>query len=180
MALALDKEQREALSKAKATVRELLKPEREARKIAQAKARAQRERQREQRVTHERVKPKGGRERDAGFMAWQHESGLTCIACEIEGPPTAAMLQGERNPIEVAHQRVKGWKKGVRGDDADSCPLCRWHHQLAPNACDKGQRQFWARLTIDAADYCAALFAAFKGGSDPRLVMRWFIPRRPA
>ena len=132
------------------------------------------------RINHQRTKPKGGREVDPAFMRWQHESSLTCIACAIEGPPSAAMLQGERNPIEVAHQRVTGWKKGVRGDDKNSCALCRWHHQLAPNACDKGQAKFWLRIGVDAADYCAALYAAFKGGSSGAAVLRRFTPSKEA
>lgn len=119
-------------------------------------------------VQHERIKPKGGREQDAGYAAWVHETGLSCIACHIEGPPSAGVLYR----IEFAHQRVKGWKKGVRGDDADSCPLCVWHHQLAPNACDKGQRQFWTRLGVDPAQFCADLYAAFRGGrSGERVIL---------
>ena len=132
------------------------------------------------RINHQRTKPKGGHEADKPFMSWLHESGLACVACEAEGPPTPAMLQGERNPMEVAHQRVTGWKKGVKEDDKHSCILCRWHHQLAPNACDKGQRQFWDRLGIVAADYTAALHAAFRGGSDPHRVLRQFLTMRAA
>lgn len=147
----------------------ILKADRSARKAA-----------RPQRIDHSRSKPKGGRERDAGFMAWQHESGLACIACEVLGAPTPDQIQGFPNPLEVAHQRVNGWKKGVRGDDAASCVLCRWHHQTAPNACDRGQTKFWARLEIDPADYCQALYAAFKGGQDGRAVQRRFIPGRIA
>lgn len=177
MTLIHDKDRRDALRLAKAQVRELERPDREQRKIAQAKLRASRER-RPERVQHTRAKPKGGREVDHGFMSWQHESGLTCIACEILGAPTPGQLQGERNPIEVAHQRVDGWKKGVRGHDRHSCPLCRWHHQLAPNACDKGQKAFWERLGIDAADFCAALYATFMGGSPGAAVIRRFIPTR--
>lgn len=127
-----------------------------------------------QKVNHLRAKPKGGRERDAGFMTWQHESGLACIACVIEGRPDT---HGEPNPIEVAHQRVSGWKKGVRGNDADSCPLCRSHHQLAPNACDKGQRAFWARLGVDPAAYVTALHSAYLAGQDGRDVLATFTRR---
>jgi hypothetical protein len=174
----LTKEIRDEKAALRARLRELEDPAREARKIEEAKRRADRERGRTLRVTHQRAKPKGGRETDPAFMSWQHDSGLTCIACEMLGAPSAAQLQGERNPIEVAHQRVDGWKKGVRGHDRNSCPLCRWHHQLAPNACDKGQKAFWERLGIDAADYCAALFHAFRAGFDGREVIRRFIPSR--
>lgn len=176
--LRMDADKRRALAELKAQVREIERPEREARKIQQAKMRAQREK-RPARIAHERSKTKGGHIADKPFMAWQHASGLLCVACEIEGQPTAAQMHGLPNPIEVAHQRVKGWKKGVKGDDEASCPLCRWHHQLAPNACDKGQKAFWGRMGIDVSDYCAALYAAFKGGSDGRRVQLRFIPRRP-
>ena len=179
MAIQMDSERRRAILALRAEVRELESPEREARKIEAAKRRAARER-RPDRIAHQRTKPKGGHEADKPFMSWLHESGLACVACEIEGPPTPAMLQGEPNPMEVAHQRVTGWKKGVKEDDKHSCILCRWHHQLAPNACDKGQRQFWDRLGIVAADYTAALHAAFRGGSDPHRVLRQFLTMRAA
>lgn len=164
---ALDADKRAALAPAKRAAADERRANRKAEKV-----------NRPTRVDHKRSKPKGGRDLDPDFVAWQHESGLTCIACDMLGAPTAAQLQGERNPIEVAHQRVDGWKKGVRGHDRHSCPLCRWHHQLAPNACDKGQKAFWDRLGIDASDYCAALYAAFKGGSPGAAVIRKFIPTR--
>lgn len=176
----LDAETRKRRDELKAELRRLEDPGREALKIAEATRRAHREFGRRPRVEHRRTKPKGGHEADAGFMSWQHESGLTCIACEIEGPPTAAQLQGEHNRMEVAHQRVDGWKKGVKGHDRNSCPLCRWHHQLAPNACDKGQRHFWARLGVEAADFVTALHQAFRSGNDGQAVIRRFLPRRTA
>jgi len=171
-----DQDRRRALAAARAKVRELERPDIEARKIAAKQAKRRRP-PRESRVDHQRTKPKGGRETDPGFMSWQHESAIGCIACEIEGQPGAATLQGERNPIEVAHQRVSGWKKGVRGHDRDSCVLCRWHHQMAPNACDKGQRQFWERLGVDAAEYCTALYQAFRANADGVEVFRRFANR---
>ena len=176
----MDADTRRRRSELKAELRRLEDPRREARKVAEAKSRAAREVGRARRIDHKRTKPKGGHEADREFMSWQHESGLVCIACEIEGPPTAAQLQGERNPIEVAHQRVDGWKKGVKGHDRHSCPLCRWHHRLAPNACDKGQRQFWARFEIDPADYVTALHQAYRSNSDGLVVQGRFIPRRSA
>lgn len=172
---AATRQRRDAL---KAELRRLESPTREARKIAEAQRRAVREAGRSPRVKQTRSKPKGGHQADAGYMAWQHESGLVCIACEIEGAPSSAALQGEPNPIEVAHQRVDGWKAGRKAHDRHSCPLCRWHHQLAPNACDKGQRKFWARLEIDAADYCAALHQAYRADADGHAVQRRFIPTR--
>lgn len=174
---AATRQRRDAL---KAELRRLESPTREARKIAEAQRRAAREVGRPVRVKHARSKPKGGHEADAGYMAWQHDSGLVCIACEIEGAPSPATLQGEPNPIEVAHQRIDGWKAGRKAHDRHSCPLCRWHHQLAPNACDKAQKKFWARLEIDPADYCAALHQAYRADADGHAVQRRFIPTRRA
>lgn len=176
--LRLDAETREVLRKIDADKRAALAPAKRALADERRVTRKAEKVSRPARVDHQRAKPKGGRETDPAFMSWQHDSDLTCIACEMLGAPSAAQLQGERNPIEVAHQRVDGWKKGVRGHDRNSCPLCRWHHQLAPNACDKGQKAFWDRLGIDAADYCAALFHAFRAGFDGREVIRRFIPSR--
>ena len=171
----LDAETRQRRADLKAELRRLESPTREARKIAEAQRRAAREVGRTSRVTHLRTKPKGGHEADAGFMAWQHDSGLICIACAIEGKPSTAQLMGERNPIEVAHQRIDGWKAGRKAHDRHSCPLCRWHHQLAPNACDKGQTKFWARLGVDRADYCAALHQAYRANADGHAVQARFI-----
>lgn len=113
------------------------------------------------------------REHDPAFMAWLRDVGL-CIACLIEGRPARP------GPIEAAHQKLNiaaaDWTKvsGRRVHDRQCVGLCRWHHQDAPNACDKGQRQFWARLGIGdrIADLCAELYAAFKGGSAGDLIIR--------
>ncbi|MDP1598976.1 hypothetical protein [Phenylobacterium sp.] len=174
----LDANTRRRRDELKAELRRLEDPGREAKKIAEASRRAQREFGRRPRIDHKRTKPKGGHEADAGFMSWLHDSELTCVACEIEGPPTADQLKGEPNPMEVAHQRVDGWKKGVKGHDRNSCILCRWHHQLAPNACDKGQRQFWARLRVEASDFVTALHQAYRSGNDGQVVIVRFIAGR--
>ena len=116
------------------------------------------------------------RELDAAYMAWQHAEGLSCVACQITGSP-------QRGPIEVAHQKLaiaaKGWRgagKGSRGHDRNSVPLCRWHHQDAPDACDKAQRKFWDRhgLGDEIADLCAELYAAFKAQEPGApVIARW-------
>jgi len=174
-----DASTRDAIARLKRQVRELERPDREARKIAQAQARAARERRigkREPKIQHARAKPKGGRVRDGAYLSWLHD-GLPCVACLVEGQPHTF---GEPNPIEAAHQRIRGWKKGVRADDDACVPLCRWHHQLAPNACDKGQRQFWDRLEIDPAELCADLYAAFRAGASGLAVINRFTTRSPA
>jgi hypothetical protein len=174
--MTLTLEQRQQRDGARKTLREIGKAEKANRPAKVAHERAF-PGGRPARINHQRTKPKGGREVDPAFMRWQHESGLTCIACAIEGPPSVAMLQGERNPIEVAHQRVGGWKKGVRGDDKNSAPLCRWHHQLAPNACDKGQRHFWQRLGVgeNVGAFCAALHDAYTCGRSGQAVIDRFV-----
>jgi hypothetical protein len=118
--------------------------------------------------------PREQDERYLGFLR-QHP----CIACLIEGPPPA----GARTNMEAAHQKLaiasRGWKEGgggVRTHDRRCVGLCRWHHQDAPNACDKAQRRFWDRLNIgDAvADLCTALRRAFPDHEAAVQVLRDF------
>lgn len=146
--------------------------------VAEAKAVLKRHKlanraKREPRVKHERMKDRGGRGAEPEFLRWLHDHAGLCIACEIEGPipPDRLKMWGIPNRLEAAHQRVRGWKKGVRGRDADSCILCAFHHQHAPDACDRGWRQFWERLNVDPAAYCAELYDAFKRGLDGRAVV---------
>lgn len=110
------------------------------------------------------------------YLAWLRT--LPCVACMIEGPPPAGIGQ---NPIEAAHQKLAiasaGWKEGgggVRTHDRRCVGLCRWHHQHAPNACDKGQRRFWDRLGLGdgIATLCSDLHAAFLSGSDGAAVIQ--------
>lgn len=141
-----------------------------------------REMRRQQRKARPRKLPKTGAMREdpnadaEGYMRWLHEEHIGCIACVVEGP---APMGGEPNPIEVAHQRRndprwRGNGLGKRSPDAQSCPLCRWHHQRAPNACDRAQGKFWDRLGVDVVAYCAALFAAFKAQEPGAPVLEQF------
>ena len=164
--MTLDAEQRRRLREAQRQVAEILDPIREARKIARAKARQKREKA----LTGE-YGQRAAANRDDGYMAWIHEQRLPCVACinghrvDYTGP----------NPIEAAHQWiVRGPMKGKRAGHDTCVPLCRWHHQIAPNACDKGQRAFWSRLEIDPADLSSALYRAFKAGEDGHAVLRRF------
>lgn len=115
------------------------------------------------------------RQRNAGFLSWLHHD-LPCIGCLVEGPGPVGFAT-----IEAAHQKVaiaaKGWAKGGLGprvhDLGRTCPLCAWHHTVAANACDNGQRQFWDRLGLgdDVADFCAALADAFTNHQPGRAVV---------
>jgi len=164
--------------------KELLRKDRKARKPKPAK--------REKRDTHVNLK---ARVRDFGFLSWLHED-IPCIACLIEGPVQARAgvyvqygpgSEGWAGPggiaIEAAHQKHvagKGGMLGKRPSDADSCPLCAWHHRIAPNACDPAQRKFWTRLGVDVAAYCRALHEAFRSGASGAEVARLFARRLPA
>lgn len=124
-----------------------------------------------------REKPR--RQRDAGFISWLHD--LPCIACEILGQAPSAHAH-----IEAAHQKAqdaaRGWNKrlGVRPDDEQCCPLCAWHHRLAPTCCDPAQAKFWALLNVDVIDFCRALYAAYLAGGDGAAIVHTFAQRRAA
>lgn len=168
--MTLDAERRRKLADLRRQVKALEAPEREAKKIARAKGRQKREKA----LTGEHGQ-RAAINRDDAYMAWIHEQGLACIACLNGEPVTYSGL----NPIEAAHQWVvRGPTKGKRAGHDTCVPLCRWHHQLAPNACDKGQRAFWSRLEIDPADLSSALYGAFKAGGDGHRVLRRFTTKQ--
>ncbi len=135
------------------------------------KARARKEAQKE------RTKTNAKRERDTAYLAWLHD-GIPCIACEIMGK--AGRHLGA-NPIEAAHQyhAATGPQIGRRPPDRASCPLCAWHHRLAPNACDPAQRKFWDWLGVDVSAFCAALYDCFKADGDGAAVVRQFTQTAP-
>lgn len=121
--------------------------------------------------------------RDIDFLHWLHE-GIPCIACMIEGTAWQYISPAHVRayPIEAAHQKHTAGKGGMLGkrpdDGGHTCPLCAWHHRLAPNACDPAQRKFWDRLDVSVADYCGALFAAFLAGGSGRDVAKQFADGR--
>lgn len=128
-------------------------------------ARAERKERRKQLAESAAPNKRDPRQLDAGFLAWLHVD-LPCIGCLIEGPGPVGY--GE---IEACHQKLsiaaKGWAKaglGPRTHDHRCVPLCQWHHTIAANACDKGQRQFWDRLGLgdDVATFCAELYSAYR------------------
>jgi hypothetical protein len=151
--------------------------------------RAAKKAERPDRVEHRRAVPvaKGQREprlRDPAFLQWLRR--LPCIACETE--LRLPSMRWDCGRVQAAHQKLaiasKGWREGGLGprvDDQRACPICEWHHLLAPDACDKGQRAFWRRLFGDeavVADLCADLFAAFKANADGAEVIRAFAAQR--
>jgi hypothetical protein len=147
----------------------------EARRIERA-ARERSKKARPARVAPTAAGQRRPRERDGGYLSWLHES-LPCIACLIEGPPWRSRTSSPSNPIEAAHQKhtdLRGAALGRRPSDSASCPLCSWHHRLAPDACDPAQRKFWDRLDIDVGDFCRALYAAYQFGQDGAAVVRQF------
>lgn len=176
MALALDKEQRDRRAALKAELRRLEDPGLEAKKIKRAKARAQRERQREQRVTQERVKPKGGRERDPGYLAFLRR--LPCVA-GVMGLPDC------QGATQAAHLRFSDAKAGrtnpgmqAKPHDRHATPLCAHHHLRDQHA--RQEQAFWHDLEVDPGDLSTALYAAYLAGEDGLAVLRRFASSRPA
>ena len=150
-------------------------------KIAEVRRIERSARERSKKARPARVAPTASgqrrpRERDLGYLAWLHE-GLPCIACLIEGEPRRTPGATATNPIEAAHQMhtdLKGPALGKRPSDAASCPLCAWHHRLAPDACDPAQRKFWDRLDVNVGGFCRALYSAYQVSQDGAAIVRRF------
>lgn len=127
------------------------------------------------RVIRARVENKG-RELDPAYISWLHD--WDCIACLIVGRSPA-----DQSNIEAAHQKAqdasRGWNKllGRRVHDRQACPLCAYHHRTGGFCCDPAQGKFWALLAVDVIDFCEALYAAFRAGSDGNAVVRAFATR---
>lgn len=145
--------------------------------ILRRRAAADRQKMRGQKLTTQRAKPKGGRERDAEYMAWLHVD-IPCIACIRFGRPAFVP-----NPIEAAHQKLtvaeRGLQKtlGVRPSDKWCAPICAFHHRIGPPCCDPAQTKFWALVGLepaDVADLCAELFTAFTEGRPGASVIHQF------
>jgi len=169
MALNLTAEQRAIVAQAK----EITKTSQAERNRA---LRAERKERRKQLAQSTAPNKRDPRQLDAGFLSWLHVD-LPCIGCLIEGPGPVGFAS-----IEAAHQKVaiaaKGWSKGGLGprvhDAGRTCPLCQWHHTIAANACDNGQRQFWDRLGLgdDVADFCRELALAYRNHDDGAQVVK--------
>jgi hypothetical protein len=144
---------------------------------AQIRAAKQIEKRARKEAQKDRPKSEKGPTRDREYQSWLHE-GLPCIACLRWGSPKHPTL---RNVIEAAHiWIVEGAMKGVRNSDWTCIPLCTWHHQVAPDACDKAQRKFFDRLAVDPIALCQALYGAFLAGRDGFWIIHGFAGRAPA
>jgi hypothetical protein len=162
-------------AEARAIIAEADRLKKEARKPAKLADKLDRRERRKALAESTAPNKRDPRQHDAGFLSWLHVD-LPCIGCLIEGPGPVGY-----GAIEAAHQKLsidaKGWKKaglGPRTHDARCVALCSWHHTVAANACDKGQRQFWDRLGIGdgVADLCAELFHAYRTHDDGVVVVR--------
>jgi hypothetical protein len=150
-------------------------------KIAEARRIEHSARERSKKARPARMTPTAARQRrprepDPGYLSWLHDY-LPCIACLIEGEPRRRRGLTASNPIEAAHQKhtdLRGPALGKRPSDAASCPLCAWHHRLAPDACDPAQRKFWERLDVNVGEFCRALYSAYQGGQAGAAVVRRF------
>lgn len=166
MAILHDKDRRDALTKAKAVVRDLERPEREARKIIQAKAR----RDREKAIDRSRPEQRAPRVRDNAYLSWVRR--LPCVCC------------GSTERVEAAHIRAgysaAGWPPtgmAQKPDDARVAPLCAACHREGPDAQHRSsERAWWSARGIDPPDLCAALRRAYETNSDAAAVLRRFTP----
>ena len=163
----LTKEQRDALNDAKRRVKEILKPSREARKIAEAKASQEMARRVGKRAPGQREV----RELDNGFRAWLRR--LPCIAGVMLGG-------GCHGPVQAAHIRYSEHGKsrnpgvGRKNHDRHETPLCQHHHISDQHK--RKEREFWCDLGVDPYDFAAALYAAYLAGEDGVDVIRRFAP----
>lgn len=147
----IDAEKREALRIAKAAVKVLERPEREARKIAAAKAR----RERNKRVGKLEAGQRQPRVRDNAFLAFVRRK--PCMKC------------GTTQRVEAAHVRSgypeAGWRSTGMQEKPDDCrtlPLCATCHREGPKAQHGGnERAWWEALGIYPPAACAALYEEF-------------------
>lgn len=166
----LDADRRAALRALKAQVRELEAPEREARKIAQAKARRDRERA----IDRGRPEQRAPRLRDNAYLAWIRR--LPCVCC------------GTTQHVEAAHVRAgypaAGWAPtgmAQKPDDYRCVPLCADDHREGPDAQHRSnERAWWSARGIDPPDLCDALRRAYEANQDGAAVVSRYIPRRTA
>lgn len=160
--MTLDADRRARLAAAKAEIRAIMAPDREARKIARAAARAKREKA--------LIRSSGQRQprvKDPVYLNWIRR--LPCVIC-------GARL------AEAAHVRAgystEGWEPtgmAQKPHDWRTVPLCRFCHREGPDAQhNANERQWWSNHGIDPPDLCRALRAAFEADQDGEIVLRRF------
>lgn len=163
-----DKDRRSRILAAKAEVRELLRPEREAAKVARARARVKHAKA----IDRTQANQRQPRVKDPAYLQWLRR--LPCVAC------------GSRERVEAAHVRAgypsAGWRPtGMqeKPDDVRCVPLCALDHREGPDAQHRsGERAWWSARGIDPPDLCAALRKAYEADQDGAAVVRRFIPLR--
>lgn len=155
MALLRDKAQRDAIRSLKAQIREIERPEVEARKIERAKSRAKREkglaRSQGQRQP---------RERDNGYLQF-----LRRQPCQI-GPRIGDPCEG---PMDAMHLRFSDAAvgrvnpgKGRKSHDRWALSGCRKHH--AQQHAFGDERRFWSEVVnADPNEISAALYRQYRG-----------------
>lgn len=171
----LDQDKRARLLKAKAEVRELLRPERERQKIARAKARKATKAARAERPMLGQRQP---RQHEPDYLRWIR--GLPCVACMVQGALRAATR------CEAAHVRAgypeDGWRPtgmAEKPDDRRTLPLCAGHHREGPKAQHAAnERAWWAALGIHPPALCAALADAYDNNLDGANVIAAFKEKR--
>lgn len=171
MAILHDSERRAALHQAKAQVRELERPEREARKIAAAQARRRREKALD--GWKEQRQP---REHDPGFLAFLRS--LPCIAGLMEDGGCSGAVQAAHTRFSDATHDRRNSGMQAKPSDRHATPLCAGHHLHDQHT--GSEIKFWARLGIDPGDLSAALHRAYQAGEDGLAVLRRFTPTREA
>lgn len=96
---------------------------------------------------------------DRDYKGWI--AGMPCVACWVAGKVN--------KQVHVAHLRMACHADGLtltgkseKPDDWRTTPLCPAHHMYDRDSQHKvGEEVFWARLGINPADLCRALYAAF-------------------
>lgn len=167
----MDNDRRRQLAALKAQVRELERPEKEARKIQRAKARAKRETA----IDRSRKEQRQPRERDNAYLAWLRRQ--CCVVGAIAGWPCS----GRIDPAHIRYSDARAGKlnpgAGRKPDDKWCLPVCRTHHDAQHAYGD--ERKWWcSEVGVDAIDLARAVHGAFQTDQPIGSALRPFTPSR--